>query len=451
MTGIKGSGMTALAQLLSHEGVKVCGSDVSERFLTDEVLEKLGIPLEGFSADTISHDVDAVVYSTAYKESHPELVRAKELGIPCISYPEALASLFNDAYGVAIAGSHGKTTTTALVGSLLKKLDKDPTVIVGSKSLDFGTNATVGNSPYFVLEADEYQNKLAHYLPKLAILLNVDYDHPDFFPTRKDYFKVFEDFSQKVAEEGMLIACADDAGVAEILPTLPADKVITFGWGAACRFRAEGYVIEGGMTKFSAYDHDRKLGDFSLPLFGRHNVSNALGAIAALSTLGVDFDERFARILADFKGTARRFEKKGTIGKTLVIDDYAHHPREVQATLRAAREVFPGKTIWCVFGPHTFSRTVALRADFAKAFDEVDTVILLDIYASAREEATELSSRDLVNDMVEAGSKAVYGGSVESTVAYLRDRLEAIDVVITMGAGDSWRVGELLLETKELR
>lgn len=396
MIGIKGVGMTALAEVLHGWGKDVRGSDVAEVFMTDAVLARRGIRVYSFSPSAVEGS-DLVIYSTAYNDTNPEFVEAKKRGIPMLSYPEALGQLMDGKYGIAVAGSHGKTTTTALLGHIMTEAGLDPTVIVGSVVLNWNANARVGTSEYVLIEADEYQNKFQHYNPRGLLITNIDWDHPDFFKTPEAYQKCFDDFRTRV--------------------------IANSGW-----------VIEGNQKLQPTPDN--------LPpsLSGTHNLLNTLLAFEATKKLGIP-EEVFWRAVQTFKSTARRFEVKGEWHGVTVIDDYAHHPTEIQATLKAARARYPGRIIWTVFHPHTFSRTQALFNDFAVSFTDTDHVIVLDIYGSAREQHGGVHSKDLVQLV---GAKAVYIATIPEAAEYLRSHTQAGSVVITMGAGDVWKVWDCL-------
>lgn len=395
--------MTALAEVLHGWGKRVTGSDTEERFQTDDILRKSGISfVEGFAKENVPTDVDFIIYSTAYNEKNPEYAEAKRRGLPMLSYPEALGQLMDGKYGIAIAGSHGKTTTTALLGHVMTEAGLDPTVVVGSEVKNWGANARVGKSEYVVIEADEYQNKFQYYNPKGLIITNIDWDHSDFFKTLEAYEKAFRNFREKV-----------------------------FGNG--------GWVIESQKSKVKS----QKL---PMSLLGAHNQANTfLVHEVATKHLGIT-EDIFWKAVQLFKGTARRFEIKGEAAKgVLVIDDYAHHPTEIQATLKAARARYPKQKIWVVFHPHTFTRTKTFFDDFAHSFGDADAVIILDIYGSAREAQGGVHSKDLVDAINAQKKSAHYIPTIPEATLYLREHAQKGDIVITMGAGDVWKVGEELL------
>ena len=416
MVGIKGVGMTALAEVLHGWGKSVHGSDTEERFQTDDVLRRSGIPfVEGFKKENIPTNVDLVIYSTAYNEKNLEYAEAKRRGVPMLSYPEALGQLMEGKYGIAVAGSHGKTTTTALLGHVMTEAGLHPTVIVGSEVKNWGSNAHVGKSEYVVIEADEYQNKFQYYNPKGLLITNIDWDHSDFFKTPETYQKAFDDFREKILRNG-------------------------------------GWVIGSDNLQLTTYNLQ-----LPLSLSGEHNRLNTfLVHAVATKHLGIT-DDVFWKAVQSFKGTARRFELKGvTKNGVTVIDDYAHHPTEIQATLKVARGILvatrmPLAKLWVVFHPHTFTRTKTFFDDFARSFADADHVIVLDIYGSAREQHGGVHAHDLVAEINRIlperrrGATAIHIPTIPEAATYLREHASRGDIVITMGAGDVWKVGEALL------
>ncbi|MFA5359051.1 MAG: UDP-N-acetylmuramate--L-alanine ligase [Patescibacteria group bacterium] len=419
--GIKGAGMTAMAQMLKKIGKNVWGSDIPETFFTDEVLAKDGIKvLSPFAAGNITDDIDLIIYSTAYNEKNEEFKFAKEKGMTMLSYPQSLGLLFKDHYGIAVCGAHGKTTTTAMLGYVLQELGQDPLVIVGSAVDQLGGNARFGQGKYLVVEADEYQNKLQYYSPKAVILTSADFDHPDFFADQNAYNQVFKDFVARIPVDGLLIAFVDDANVAEIIRQ------------AKCR------VIE-------YHKNQKGLPTINLQLSGEHNIWNATAILLLLKELGLDIDKA-AEVLSQFKGTKRRFEFLGEKDGILVYDDFAHHPVEIQKLLKAARTKFPGKKIWAVFQAHTYTRTKALLKEFGESFTDADEVIVLDIFGSAREEHGGVTTKQLVDEIDKNSHNASYRGTIDDVTKYLRQNAKTGDVIMTIGAGENWQVGVNFLE-----
>lgn len=443
--GIKGAGVSGLAGILQKQGKQVCGSDVDEEFFTDDLLRAHGISCERFSSAHIERLApDMVVYSTAWKESD-EVHTARAMGIPTLSYPEALGILLDGTYGIAVAGSHGKTTTSGMLAHVLKAAGLDPTALVGSELSQYGTNVFAGLGEHGVIEADEYENKFQYYHPRAILLTNVDYDHPDYFETPAQYEKVFEDFIDKTLESGgTVVVCGDDEGVTRVCHRDTTDRVVRYGTSADFPYSVSCVEADGASVRYALMRHGTRLGRFSLRLIGVHNVLNALGVIALCDVLGIVDAVRAAELLEGFAGTARRFEYKGKRGEMVVYDDFAHHPRELSATLEAARNAFPGKNIWCVFGSHTFSRTEALLDDFAASFGRVDVALILDIYGSAREQQGKISGTDLAHAITAVSGNAIYVGTHEVAMQEIINHIDEIDVLITMGAGDVWRIADAL-------
>lgn len=441
--GIEGAGTSAIAQAYQNLGMEVSGSDNGDHFYQD-VLEAKNIKVfDKFDAGNLPEDVDLVIHSTAYGKNNPELEKAKEKNIPILSYPEALGELFKEKFGIAVSGTHGKTTTTAMLAECLREIGADPNAIVGSKVKQWQSNVLLGKGDFLVAEADEYQNKLQYYHPMAAILTSVDWDHPDFFPTVTEYAKVFEDFVAKIPRHGFLVYCGDDADAEKISKAASCEK-LSYGFGENNDYKISNQrIIDNGQEFEVAYKEDN-LGKFSLQFPGKHNALNATAAIAVCHKLKLDL-EKAKDALRNFQGTARRFEYVGERNGAILIDDYAHHPAEIKATLKAAREKYPEKNIWTIFHPHTFTRTKALLHDFAQSFDDANNVIVIDIYGSAREKQGGVSSQELVNliNKYDHG-KAEYVPTIDEAIAFLRDKAGENDVVISMGAGDVWRVTKSL-------
>jgi len=450
LIGIKGTGMTALAQVLKERGIKVIGTDVSDVFPTDRVLVDLNIEVEqDFKTEHLNKTCDLVIRSTAYNEDHAAVKKALDLGCPTKTYPEVLSELISTSYGLAVSGTHGKTTTTAMLGLTLVEMGLDPTVIVGSEVPQFKSNARVGHSDYLVVEADEYQNKFLDYKVKGAIITNVDYDHPDFFKTPKDYFATFGKFIEQLPKDGFLVYCAEDEKLVELTKQAKC-QLISYGFKDGCDFQAKNLHYKEGKLHFKVFCHDNKSKDFYLQVPGEHNVLNALACIACAHKLSFD-PEKMKSGLAGFQGTNRRFEHIDQYNGATIIDDFAHHPTEVKATLKAVRDFYPKKNIFCIFHPHTFSRTKALLHEFSKSFSEADQVVILDIFGSAREEQGGVHSKDLVNLIKEQGQEVHYVPTINEAAEWTRDKLGPSDVLITMGAGEAWQIGKMLIKPDNTR
>lgn len=455
MIGIKGAGMTALAELLKKQGVAVSGSDTDEVFFTDRILKKEKIPVtEHFAPENIPENVKAVIYSTAYTpEKNDELKAAFERkNLPVLSYPEALGLLTQEKMTLAVCGTHGKTTTSALLAETLEHCGLDPSAIVGSRIMNWEGNALSGEGKYLVLEADEYQNKLAQYQPFGAILTSADYDHPDFFPDEKSYEEVFVEFVKKIPAHGVLVYCADSAEVVRIAEHATCKK-FSYGFLEGADFQIveyrpipPGFLEDGHALRqsFSVIYQGSRLGECSLRLAGRHNALNATAVLAMALFLNQDI-ETVTAAFKKFSGTERRFEYIGERYGALIYDDYAHHPEEIRVTLRAFRDLFPEKKLHVIFHPHTFTRTKALLTDFAQSFDDADSVAILDIYGSAREEQGGVSSQDLV-DLINRffPGKATHVPSVPELIGETESKMGRQDIVITLGAGNVWEISHAL-------
>lgn len=444
--GIKGAGMTALAQILKSRAIEVVGSDTKEVFYTDGILKRLEIPYkEEFAAANIPSDTDLVVYSTAYNESNNvEMKAAKEKGMAMISYPEMIGKLFQEKLGIAVSGTHGKTTTSAMLSEAFSFAGVDPSAIVGSQVIAWQGSALAGKGEYFIAESDEYQNKLRFYQPWSVILTSVDWDHPDFFPDAESYKKVFKEFVAKIPKTGFLVVWGDSTDTLEVAKSATG-KVLTYGFSEDNDYVAlSSKALENGKQQFEVFFKEESLGMFQTPLSGKHNVLNCTAIITLSHAIGLDL-EKIKVALADFKGTTRRFEMVGKFNEAVLIDDYAHHPDEIKPTLNGAKSRFENQRIWTVFHPHTFSRTKALLEDFAQSFDDTEKVIVLGTYGSARESGGGATSEDLVKLINKySRGKADYIETIDEAVEFLKKKSGEYDVLITMGAGDVWRVGEKL-------
>lgn len=448
IVGIEGAGTSALATVYRRLGCEVSGSDDGDHFYAS-VLQREGIPVfPSFSPDHVPEDADMVVYSTAFAEN-VEVARARALGLEVRAYPEAVGEYTSLKKSLLVTGTHGKTTTSAMLAEVLRSAGADPSAIIGSRVRAWDGNALVGTGDLFVLEADEYQDKLSRYHPFAAILTSVDWDHPDFFPDEASYRDVFRRFIARIPKDGALVHCADSASVASVATDAQC-HAISYGFDSGADVRIVAYETvsaaesgpEGIRQRFDIGTGDGSLGTFELRLPGRHNALNAAAVIALCRFLGIG-TEAVRSALADFSGTARRSEYKGSYRGVPVYDDYAHHPEELRATLSAFRDAYPDRRIVSVFHPHTFTRTAALLPEFAQSFDEADRVLVLDIYGSARETRGGVSSADLVSGINRLSpGKAEHVPTISEAVVSLRDSLGKNDLLVTFGAGDVYRVAE---------
>lgn len=438
--GIKGQGMTALALVLRGRGWNVEGSDVADEFSTDVVLQSHHIPVHAFS-DSLPRPVDCIAYSTAYhQDTHPQLREARSRELLTMSYPEAIGQLFDNVEGIAVAGTHGKTTTTAMIGVVLAAAGKNPTVIAGSPVQDFHGNARVGSAKLLVVEADEYQNKFQYYHPQHLVITSIEYDHPDYFPTVQSYQQVFLAFAQRIP--GTIVLRSDDPVCAALAKILKR-PVVTFGRGQGATVHLLGCIWRQDHQHVRYSMHGREY-DFALPLPGEHNAMNALAAIALTNQLGVEPNIAH-KALASFAGVTRRFETRGEYHGAVIIDDFAHHPTEVRAAIAAARQKYAGKRLIVVFQPHTYSRTKAMLKLFADVL-KADAVLIPEIASSARETLKTISSKDLVKKMPK-NVPARYTATLEEAAEVMRPMLTDHDVVLLLGAGEVWKIADMLQQS----
>jgi len=427
--GIGGIGVSAIARMMLLEKKIISGSDTADSAIIDE-LRKLGAKIFiGHKAENVANDVDLLVYTPALTADNPELKKAVELGIPTLSYPEMLGLISKDKYTIAVSGAHGKTTTTAMIAKILIDAGLDPTVIVGSLLKDSnphtlgatarrGSNFVAGKSKYFVVEACEYKKSFLNLNPKIIVITNIDNDHLDYYGNLENIKKAFGEFASKLPDGGYLVCDTNDKNLKEIIK-----EVI-----------------------FKIIDYTKVNNNFNLKIPGEHNIKNAQAAMAAAEILGVD-SKKAENSLESFEGTWRRFEFKGeTKNGVLIYDDYGHHPTEIKATLKGAKEFFGGKKIWCVFQPHLYSRTKLLFADFGKSFSGADEIILADIYAARESKDKSINSKMLAEEITKNGGKTRYMKSFDKITGFLTENIKKGDVVITMGAGDVYKIGEDLLK-----
>ncbi len=443
--GIGGISMSGLAEILCKEGFRVTGSDSRPSALTQH-LESLGCTVYyGQKPENIQPDTQLVVYTAAIHPDNPEYQRAVQLGLPMLSRAELLGQLMtNYKTSVAVAGTHGKTTTTSMLSEVLMLARTDPTISVGGILQSIHGNIRVGSSDVFVTEACEYTNSFLHFLPTDSIILNIEEDHMDFFKDLADIRSSFRRFAMKTAPQGRLIISADIPGYEEISRDVPAD-VITFALRGPAMYTASDICYDSyARPSFTLVKNQVPGERFSLMVPGEHNVANALAVIAFCDSFDIP-SEIIRQGLRSFTGTDRRFQYKGDWNGVTVIDDYAHHPTEIAATLQAARN-YPHKTLWCVFQPHTYTRTKAFLKDFAKSLSLADRVVLADIYAARETDTLGISSQTLLDELTALGCSASYFPSFDEIENFLKKNCFPGDLLITMGAGDVVNIGENLLE-----
>jgi UDP-N-acetylmuramate--alanine ligase len=450
--GIGGIGLSAIAKVLLEQGHTISGSDLKPSPVALALRDQGATVFEGHDATHLEAP-DVVVVSSAVPVNNSEIVAAQEKGIPVIKRDRLLGQMMAGKVGVAVAGTHGKTTTSSLVAHVLTALGQHPTFIVGGVLGNLGTNARAGSGPHFVIEADEYDRAFLGLKPQIAVVTHLEHDHPDCFPRVEDVEAAFDRFLALVPPHGCAIGCADEPRVARLLRRLAAGtngpEIWRYGLEAGSEWRAVDVTVDTGGGRFSVRRAGKEMGNFHLPLPGRHNVKNGLAAVAVAHRLGLDL-ERVARALATFRPTARRFEIKGEAGGVAVVDDYAHHPTEIRAALAAARQRYPDRRVWAVFQPHTYSRTAVFMDEFAASFADADCVIVLDIYP-AREAAADYPG-------VTAGALAArmdhpdarHLASHDEAVAHLLAHLRPGDALITLGAVDGDKIGERVLAQMEV-
>lgn len=442
--GIGGISMSGLAEILLEEHFTVSGSDAKESELTRH-LAHMGVTVSyGQTAENITGDIDLVVYTAAIREDNPEFVRAKEAGIPMMSRAELLGQIMdNYKNSVAVAGTHGKTTTTSMISQILLEAKADPTITVGGILKAIDGNLRVGKSDIFLSEACEYTNSFLHFYPRYSIVLNVEAEHLDFFKDIQDIRNSFHQFLSNTKKDGAILINGEIENFEELTAGLP-QKVITFGLTDACDYHPADITFdEKACASFTAMYLDTPVMRVTLNVPGMHNVSNALAAIALSLNLKLP-KEAICAGLAAFGGANRRFQYKGTVDGVTVIDDYAHHPTEIRATLTAAGK-YPHKRLVLVFQPHTYSRTRAFLDDFAEVLSMADLVVLADIYAAREKNTYGISSRDLLEVLAKKGTDCFYFPSFEEIEKFLLKNCMNGDLLITMGAGDIVNVGEHLL------
>jgi UDP-N-acetylmuramate--alanine ligase len=457
--GIGGTGLSAIARVLLESGYQVTGSDRSLSPLARALQAEGARVAIGHRAENIE-GAEVVVRSSAIPDDNVEVVAAREQGIPVLKRSDFLASLMEERLGIAVAGTHGKTTTTAMIAWMLTYMGQDPTFITGGVLNNLGTNAHAGQGQAFVIEADEYDYMFLGLKPKLAVITNIEHDHPDCYPTAEDFFQAFDRFALQVGNDGTLLVCANDGGSTRLGQVAKArgQKVLSY----AIRYSNNGstpqpvaYVAEaitpnpqGGLSfeamctlpgnNFGLHE------PVNLRVPGRHNVQNALAALAVAHQLKLPVDQA-GEALSDFRGTGRRFEVRGVVNAITVIDDYAHHPTEIRATLSAARMRFPKSRLWVVWQPHTYSRTRLLFHDFISAFDQADHVLVTEIYAARESQPDDgFSSQQVVAAMTYPG--ATYSADFSQAATFLVNRLLPGDVLIVLSAGDADQISTQVLD-----
>jgi UDP-N-acetylmuramate--alanine ligase len=441
--GIGGIGMSGIAEVLLNLGYKVSGSDLRPSETTERLASLGGEIHIGHARENLV-DVDVVVTSTAVRDDNPEVVEAQALMIPVIPRAEMLAELMRMKYGIAIAGTHGKTTTTSMVATVLAHGGIDPTIVIGGKLNTLGSNAKLGQGKFLVAEADESDGSFMKLSPTIAVVTNIDADHLDFYSGIEEIKDIFVDFINKVPFFGLAVLCLDDRNIAEVIPRVKK-RFITYGLSTQADIRATHIRHAGNSTSFTAHYRGDRMGDISFSMPGGHNVLNALACIAVAMELDVPF-ERIREGFAQFGGVGRRFQIKGEVREIMVVDDYGHHPAEIRATLAAAKKGWPERRLVVAFQPHRYTRTKELFDEFVTAFYDADVLLLTDIYAASEKPIEGVSADLLAGAIRRHGQKDVtYIAEREEIAGHLAGIVLPGDIVLTLGAGNIWQAGESLL------
>jgi UDP-N-acetylmuramate--alanine ligase len=440
--GIGGIGMSGIAEVLLNLGYQVSGSDTKETEVTRR-LQSLGAKVSYGHRKENLKEADVVVTSSAIRKGNPEVEAAEERFIPVIPRAEMLAELMRMKIGIAIAGTHGKTTTTSLISTVLAAGGLDPTVVIGGRLNSIGSNARLGQGEYLVAEADESDGSFLKLMPTIAVVTNIDPEHLDYYKGIDEIKEAFLSFLDKIPFFGMAVLCLDHPNIQSLLPRLKK-RFTTYGLTTQADYQAKEIVFEGLSTSFDVVHRRREIGRLSLRMPGLHNVHNALATLATAFELDIPF-QVVQETLRDFSGIQRRFQIKGEKRGILVVDDYGHHPVEIMATLKAARTGW-GKRIVAVFQPHRYTRTQALFKDFVTAFYDADVLVLADIYPAGEDRIEGVESKALFEGLREYGHKDVtYLSDKKEIVEHLLRVISPGDLVITLGAGDIWQVSEELV------
>jgi UDP-N-acetylmuramate--alanine ligase len=441
--GIGGIGMSGIAELLLNLGYRVSGSDIAMSDVTERLKRLGGEIYQGHCPENIK-DVDVVVTSSAIRAGNPEVRAALEAAVPVIPRAEMLAELMRLKYSIAVAGAHGKTTTTSMVAAVLGAGGLDPTVVIGGKLKSINTNALLGGGDYIVAEADESDGSFLKFSPTIAVVTNIDLEHIDFYKNIETIKSVFLDFIDRVPFYGLAVLCLDNPSIQEIIPHIKK-RYTTYGLSAQADYQARDVMFDGTRSRFTVYRQEKLIGEILLNLPGSHNVYNSLAAIA----VGFELDIEFAKIksaLETIEGVQRRLEFKGEVDGVMVMDDYGHHPTEIRTTLEAVRKSWPGKRLIVLFQPHRFSRTQALFDEFTRSFYQSDVLVLLPIYAAGEDKIQGVDSQLLYEGIKQHGHKdACFFDDMGKAVAHVKQIAGKDDIVLTLGAGDIWKAGAMLL------
>ena len=446
LIGIGGIGVSAIATILLSKEIIVSGSDIHSSEITKKLEANGANIFYSHSEKNINKDIDLVVYTSAVNDLNPEISKAKELNIALLSRSEMYGLIMQDyKHSIAIAGAHGKTTATAMTSVIFNSTDLDPTLLIGAEVPEINGNAKIGNGDIFITESCEYRENFLDFVYNTAVILNIDEDHLDYFDDLNHIINTFTKFAKKLPKDGTLIINNDDYNVKKILPYLDIKNIITYGITNESTYYAKNITYNDlGCPKYDVFFEDILLGKIDLTIPGRHSIYNSLASIAIAHNFGIEFS-LIRDSLKYFKGSNRRFELKGICKGAKIIDDYAHHPTEIKATLEAAKKI-QDKKIIVAFQPHTFTRTKELLSEFSTAFENADEVIITDIYAAREIDDFTIHSRDLVEKIKENGQKTTYFSNFEDAKTYIETILTEEYIFFTMGAGDIHLLGKMLLE-----
>ena len=441
--GIGGAGMSALAKILVEKGYNVSGSDVKESVMTG-ILRDLGAKVFiGQRAENVQ-DTEAIVVSSAIRENNPEVVEAKRLGLKRLHRSDVNAFLINNSKGIAVAGAHGKTTTTSMLGVSLDYEGVSPSIIIGGEVDYLGSNAKLGKSDYLVSEADESDGTFLKYYPYIGIVTNVENDHMDHYGTMENIIKAFTQFLNQIREDGWGVVCFDNENIRNIVKNVNR-KIVSYAIDHEADYVAANIKADASGTSFDVIHKGENLGTVKLNVPGRHNVLNAMACVVTGITLGQSVAQ-MAEGLTMFNGAKRRFQTKGKAHGVWVVDDYAHHPTEIATTLKAARQTHP-KRLVCAFQPHRYSRTQLLQKEYGSCFRDADLLVLTDVYSAGEDPIPGIDGELLVKEVAEqTGQKTVYIKDKKEIAAYLKSIAQEGDLIMTMGAGDIVKCGEELVE-----
>ena len=441
--GIGGIGMSGIAELLLNLGYKVSGSDLKSSDITERLIRFGGTVFRGHEAHQIE-GANVVVVSSAVDENNPEVQAARQQSVPVIPRAEMLAELMRLKYSIAVAGAHGKTTTTSIVSAVLDRGGLDPTVVIGGKLKSIDTNARLGEGEFIVAEADESDGSFVKMSPAIAVVTNIDREHLDHYDDLDDIKSAFLNFIDRIPFYGLAVLCLDNEPVQDLIPEIKK-RYTTYGMSAQADIQAKNVQFEGLNSRFSLYRQGDHLGDIRLNLPGIHNVYNSMASVAVGLELSIPF-ETIKKALETLEGVQRRLEIKGQVNGITIVDDYGHHPTEIKATLQAAKDAWPDRRIVVVFQPHRYTRTLALFDEFTRSFYQSDVLLVLPIYSAGEEIIEDIDSFSMCEGIRQHGHKKVICKDTLTDVASeLKDILLPEDVLLTLGAGDVWRVGEILL------